>query len=104
MLGNEERNRNELKLVFAGLLKQMDDSFTESHGKNGVLRKFNDDTLNDVSRAKVSQDGSFCSALTSQGLVTFSVLSSQPVKLHLPGKIEGYVLVSAYQITILLFL
>ena len=66
-------------------------SIAEFHSKNGVLRRFKDGAISDVLRAETSQDGTFCAANTSEGLVTFKTLTSQPVKLHLDGEINGFV-------------
>ena len=69
----------------------MNGSVTGFHGKNGVLRKFRDAEIGDVLVAKVSQDGSFCAAVTVEGLATFPTLRNQPVKLHVHGDIRGFV-------------
>ena len=69
----------------------MSGSFTDFHGRNGVLRKLDQPMLEDILSAKVSHDGSFCAVVTENGLVSFSTLTKQPIKLHLVGGIRRFV-------------
>ena len=69
----------------------MSGSIKEFHGRNGVLRKFSHPFLDDILYAKVSPDGTYCVAVTESGLHSFPTFTNQPVKLHLPGEIRGFV-------------
>ena len=69
----------------------MSGSVKDFRGRNGILRKFAHPLVDDVLSSKVSQDGTFCAALTHRGLLSFPTLTSQPVKVHVPGEINGFV-------------